>query len=256
MFRTPYQYGGGYDDEVRAIINFGDRWYDPSREMIYSPDPVLTDDPMAIVSEPSLRAAYCVRRVERRGQRRPERPAVHPCAGESVHQGQQEGRQGDRGQETLRMRARIEANLQTRLPKSLVRLGLDIESADLHQKRFKMIDDIAKPFVEINVSTGEVQLSLGLFKQWPVRKGTEPADPSSPNNAANGTQDATNGNGGPATVSSAPGGAAAQDDSVAPARPHVTAPDTGKAPQPAGGNAPPAAAPKHDAGGTDAKGSL
>ena len=58
VFRTPFQYGGGYVDEVRALDNFGDRWYDPIREMMYSPDPVLTDDPIAIVTTPSLRAAY------------------------------------------------------------------------------------------------------------------------------------------------------------------------------------------------------
>jgi RHS repeat-associated protein len=58
VFRTPFQYGGGYVDEVRDLDNFGARWYDPIREMIYSPDPVLTDDEMAIVATPALRAAY------------------------------------------------------------------------------------------------------------------------------------------------------------------------------------------------------
>jgi len=58
VFRTPYQYGGGYADEVRDTINFGARWYDQGREMFYSPDPVLVEDPTAIVDKPELRTAY------------------------------------------------------------------------------------------------------------------------------------------------------------------------------------------------------
>jgi RHS repeat-associated protein len=58
VFRTPYQYGGGYTDEVRDTINFGARWYDQGREMFYSPDPVLVEDPTAIVDKPELRTAY------------------------------------------------------------------------------------------------------------------------------------------------------------------------------------------------------
>jgi len=58
VFRTPYQYGGGYVDEVREILNFGSRWYDQNREMFYSPDPVLVDDPLAVIDDPELRSAY------------------------------------------------------------------------------------------------------------------------------------------------------------------------------------------------------
>ena len=58
VFRTPYQYGGGYVDEVRGIINFGARWYDQNREMFYSPDPVLVDDPVAVLEDPRLNSAY------------------------------------------------------------------------------------------------------------------------------------------------------------------------------------------------------
>ena len=64
------------------------------------------------------------------------------------------------------------------MPKSLVRLGLNTKSAELHQKRFEMLDDIAKPFVEINVSTGEVLLSPGLFRQFTVREGTKKQPPA------------------------------------------------------------------------------
>jgi RHS repeat-associated protein len=58
VFRTPYQFGGGYIDEVREIVNFGPRWYDPNREMFYSPDPILVDDPLAVIDDPELRSAY------------------------------------------------------------------------------------------------------------------------------------------------------------------------------------------------------
>src|SRR5262249_19563958 len=58
VFRTPFQFGDGYVDGVRDLINFTDRWYDPIREVMYSPDPVLTDDPTAVVATPSLRSAY------------------------------------------------------------------------------------------------------------------------------------------------------------------------------------------------------
>lgn len=58
VYRTPYQYGGGYTDERRDLIAFGERWYDSRREIFTSPDPVLIDDPSAMVGQPDLRAAY------------------------------------------------------------------------------------------------------------------------------------------------------------------------------------------------------
>ena len=57
IFRTPYQYAGGYTDDVRRTIDLGARWYDQDRELFYSPDPALADS-AAIVDQPSLRAAY------------------------------------------------------------------------------------------------------------------------------------------------------------------------------------------------------
>ncbi|GAA1797698.1 toxin TcdB middle/N-terminal domain-containing protein [Agromyces neolithicus] len=58
VYRTPYQYGGGYADERRDLIAFGERWYDTRRELFTSPDPALVDDPTAMVGQPDLRAAY------------------------------------------------------------------------------------------------------------------------------------------------------------------------------------------------------
>jgi RHS repeat-associated protein len=199
IFRTPFQYGGSYVDEVRALDNFGDRWYDPIRELMYSPDPVLIDDPMAIVGTPVLRSAYAfagsnpLTYVDPSGQQ-----FTQAQAKAFIKANFKEARALVAKDPALR--ARIEANLKTRLPKSFVRLGLNIESAELHQKRFKMIDDIAKPFVEINITTGQVQLSPGLFKQFTVRKGTSDKGTTKP--PANKQADATNGSGGP-TVSAA-----------------------------------------------------
>jgi RHS repeat-associated protein len=203
VFRTPYQYEGGYVDEVRAIVNFGARWYDQNRELMYSPDPVLVDDPNAIVQTPQLRAAYAF-------------DGSNPIT--NVDPG---GQQSTPAQKTAKQRARamikanpaafkahiaarpalqaeLAQNLKTKLPRSFVKLGLDIDTATLRQERFKMIDEIGKPFVEINISTGEIQLSPGLFKQFTVREGKK-ATASNTQNATN----ATNGSGGPSANSSA-----------------------------------------------------
>jgi RHS repeat-associated protein len=58
IHRTPYLYAGGYLDEVRGLINLGQRWYDPREEFLYSPDPVLAQDPRAAIDDPSLLPAY------------------------------------------------------------------------------------------------------------------------------------------------------------------------------------------------------
>ena len=57
VFRTPYQYAGGYTDNSRDTINIGSRWYDQNRELFYSPDPALTDT-SAVADQPSISAAY------------------------------------------------------------------------------------------------------------------------------------------------------------------------------------------------------
>jgi RHS repeat-associated protein len=172
VFRTPWQYDGGYVDEVRDMINFGARWYDPIRELMYSPDLVLTSDPMAIVSTPSLRSAYAfagsnpLTYVDPGGQQ-----FTQAQAKAFIKANFKEARAVVAKDPALR--ASIEKNLKTRLPKSFVRLGLNIEVAEKRQKRFKMIDDVAKPFVEINITTGEIKLSPGLFKQFTVKEGTK-----------------------------------------------------------------------------------
>jgi RHS repeat-associated protein len=62
VFRTPYQFTGGYVDEDHDLVNMGQRWYEPGVQAFTSVDPVLTDDPMAIVDEPELRSSYAYAR--------------------------------------------------------------------------------------------------------------------------------------------------------------------------------------------------
>jgi RHS repeat-associated protein len=214
IFRTQYQYAGGYADDWRQVINFGARWYDQNREMFYSPDPVLTDDPSAMVRTPSLQAAYAyggnnpMTNVDPGGW---EFTATQRTA--FIKANMADARRIVGADPALQ--ATIAANLRTRLPKGLVKMGLDIKSAELHQKRFEMIDDVAKPFVEINISTGEIKLSPGLFKQFTVREGKNAQ-------ANTGTLGATNGAGGPAINSGA--GNNQQDSSVAAKKPLPSTP--------------------------------
>ena len=62
VFRTPYQFGGGYTDEDHRLINFGQRWYEPGTQSFLSVDPILTQDPGAIVDAPELRGSYAYAR--------------------------------------------------------------------------------------------------------------------------------------------------------------------------------------------------
>lgn len=56
--RTPYTFAGGYWDEVRQLLNLGQRWYESREQFFYSPDPVLVDDPTRVIDDAALLAAY------------------------------------------------------------------------------------------------------------------------------------------------------------------------------------------------------
>jgi RHS repeat-associated protein len=58
IHRTPYLYADAYFDEFRDLISFGDRWYDPQEQFLYSSDPVLFDDPDDVIADPALLPAY------------------------------------------------------------------------------------------------------------------------------------------------------------------------------------------------------
>ncbi len=58
IYRTPNLYTGGYLDDFRTLYNFGSRWYTPQEQLMYSPDPALTQDPPAAIDDPALLSAY------------------------------------------------------------------------------------------------------------------------------------------------------------------------------------------------------
>ena len=129
VFRTPFQYGGGYVDEVRALDNFGARWYDPNREMMYSPDPVLTDDPTAIVDHTVTACGLCLCRVEPVTNIDPSGQQFTPAQRKAFIKANFERARAIVASDPA-LRASLAPNLKTHLPKSFVRLGLDIKSAD------------------------------------------------------------------------------------------------------------------------------
>jgi RHS repeat-associated protein len=154
VFRTPYQYAGGYLDEQRSVIDLGARWYDQIRNTFYSPDPLLTDDPTAVQDEPGLSNAYSyalsnpVGYVDPTGYRplRPGHSRADDLAMEKTRKDYAAGKGPDK------------------------KLNAKIAKQAKHQKRFEMLDDLAQPFVEINVTTGEIRIGPGLVKTWAVRK--------------------------------------------------------------------------------------
>ncbi len=56
--KTPSWFTGAYLDPDFNLFNLGARWYDPGTEQMLSPDPLLVDDPGAIIEDPGLLAAY------------------------------------------------------------------------------------------------------------------------------------------------------------------------------------------------------
>ncbi len=56
--RTPYNFTGAYFDESRQLMDLGERWYEPREQSLYSTDPALSDDPMAVTGNPELLPAY------------------------------------------------------------------------------------------------------------------------------------------------------------------------------------------------------
>ena len=171
VFRTPYQYGGGYVDEVRKIISIGARFYDQNREFFYSPDPILSDDPNAMVSDPAFRAAYSyagsnpLKNVDPSGL---AFGSVHVIT--SAAQGERVAAvvAGYRANISSKpaMRAGLESAVQTRLPRSLVRMGLNYEVAEKRQERADRF--ASKPLVEINISERTVKFSFGIGKRLKI----------------------------------------------------------------------------------------
>jgi RHS repeat-associated protein len=55
---TPYLFAGGWTDTTYDLVNFGERWYDPREENFLSPEPLLEEEPYAVVDAPSILSAY------------------------------------------------------------------------------------------------------------------------------------------------------------------------------------------------------
>ena len=58
IFRSPYQFAGGYTDEDHGLINLGERWYSPQQARFLTVEPLLTEEPLALVENPTLIGAY------------------------------------------------------------------------------------------------------------------------------------------------------------------------------------------------------
>jgi RHS repeat-associated protein len=222
VFRTPYQFGGGYVDEVRDIVNFGARFYDQNREVFYAPDPVLTDDPAALLDKPALTAAYAY-------------AGSNPLAnvdpsGREFYTSQTRGNLEAKHAEVRAfigrnpaVAAAIVANLDTRLPRGLVALGLNTKRADRIKAFSKALE--AKPIVEIDPNKGTVKLSLGIGKRLRIPKNTPAALGPNGNNAS--AQDATGSGGRPAIGAGGAGGAGATGATSPQAPAPPAAKDTG-----------------------------
>jgi len=192
VFRTPYQFGGGYVDESRDIVSVGARWYDQNRELFYAPDPILTDDPSAILGKPALTAAYGFAGSNPLAN-------VDPSGLEfftSQARGGVKTKYADVRAFVGRnpaVAASIVAGLDTRLPRGLIRAGLNIKRADRVQAFADLLE--GKPIVEIDPNEGTVKLSLLYGKRLKIpRNKKAAADQNAQAPAGANTQDAT-GNG-------------------------------------------------------------
>lgn len=162
QFRTPYQHAGAYIDEVRDLANMGARWYDQNRELFYSPDPALTSDPTALVRKPAMAAAYAyagsnpVANIDPSGlefftvQSRASVVARHENARTYV------------GKNPAIAKAIVDSDL-TSLPRSLLKLGLNIERADRIQKFSEALDP--NPLVSVDLTSGTVEIGAPYGKR-------------------------------------------------------------------------------------------
>ncbi|MCP4376494.1 MAG: hypothetical protein GY794_10020 [bacterium] len=165
VFRTPYQYGGGYVDEVREILNFGSRWYDQNREMFYSPDPILVDDPLAVIDDPGLTFAYSyagsspLTFIDPTGLQRTRAQTLRLSKAEIKR-----GRQFFK--DHPKQAAAVAKTIKTKVPRVLVKFAFNIKAADNLQAFANFFD--TKALVEIDLTGNKPKVALSL--------GTEFAD--------------------------------------------------------------------------------
>jgi RHS repeat-associated protein len=170
IYRSPYQYGGGYVDDARDMINFGARWYDQDRELFTSPDPVLVEDPSAITQRPALATAYAyagsnpVTNVDPGGDEFFTARSAKAVAARYDLERRFIA-------EHPKFAATLPDTIDSRLPKSWIRRGLTVDpKKDRRQVLSELLD--SKPIVEIDLSKGTVSFSFGIGKQFTFpRKG-------------------------------------------------------------------------------------
>ena len=215
IFRTPYQYAGGYADDARDDINFGSRWYDQDRELFYSPDPVLYDDPTAVIGKPNLAWAYTIAAGNPVTNIDPSGNEWFTANSRNAVMAKHEATRQYIARNPA-VAAAVVANLDTAVPKFLVQRGVTVDpKKDRIQNLSEQIE--GNPIVSIDLSTGTVELafvwgpSLTVFKRKPVAgaaTGPQPAaqGPTAAPSNASPPADATNATGGPATGPGAAGG--------------------------------------------------
>jgi RHS repeat-associated protein len=187
VFRTPYQYGGGYVDEVREILNFGSRWYDQNREMFYSPDPVLVDDPLAVIDDPGLNFAYAyagsspLTFVDPTGLKRTRAQALRLSKAEIKL-----GRKFFK--EHPKQAAAVAKTIETRVPRFLVKYAFNIKAADRLQNFSKFFD--AKPIIELDFGKGTVKFSVGFGKRLKVPLSKPKGSPKDSDSTSNDATEA------------------------------------------------------------------
>ncbi|MBO9524411.1 MAG: hypothetical protein J7518_22970 [Nocardioidaceae bacterium] len=184
IFRTPYQFGGEYADEDHGLTDLGQRWYDPSRAMVYGADPAVFADPAALVEEPTLAAPYTFARSNPLSWTDPDgarATAVNPA---KVRALEDKLRNEDGTPLSLEQRIRLKLyfdqhqGLGGRLSYGILNHLEGLRKAHKVAEKFEM-----KPLLEISIGKGEdggyevknVKLSWGYGKRAKLNfAGEEP----------------------------------------------------------------------------------
>jgi RHS repeat-associated protein len=251
QFRTPYQFGGAYIDEVRDIANMGARWYDQNREIFYAPDPALSLDPTALMRKPAMAAAYAYSGSNPIGNIDPSGLEFFTVQRRAAVLAEHADNRAYVASHPVAARTIVEAH-ETRLPRGLVKFGVNIKQADRVQKFSEKLE--ANPIVEVDLNEGTVKIGAPYGKRIRIPRNQAAATNAANTGNAGGAntggaqttapvaanavpQDAANASGAPAN--GAPSNPAPNANAVQP-----TAVNQAVSPPPPVNNAPP---PKADA---------